>query len=199
MTRPHILFVTGKLAEPSLRRTLADLAPRAGFDFSVAVLPITVVALATTRLDRPASAPRQTPSRRSTACCCRDFAREKSRACWPRSWATCPSERGPADLRDLPEFFGSASQSREGYGTHDITILAEINHAPRLALAELLRQATQGPRRRCRRDRPGLRSRRHLEPGRRRGGDAARRRAAGVAGQLQSCTKPRQPPGPGPS
>src|SRR5204862_8089037 len=48
MDRPHLLFVTGKLAEPALRRTLAELAPDAGFDYSVAVLPITVVALATT-------------------------------------------------------------------------------------------------------------------------------------------------------
>src|SRR4051812_20719659 len=47
MGRPHLLFVTGKLAEPALRRVLGELAPRAGFDFSVAVLPITVAALAT--------------------------------------------------------------------------------------------------------------------------------------------------------
>ena len=44
----RILFVTGKLAEPSLRRVLADLAPAVGFESEVAVLPITVAALLTT-------------------------------------------------------------------------------------------------------------------------------------------------------
>src|SRR5207247_11225348 len=48
MSPPRLLFVTGKLAEPALRRLLAELAPTAGFDYEVAVLPITVVALATT-------------------------------------------------------------------------------------------------------------------------------------------------------
>src|SRR5205085_3879899 len=47
-TRPRILFVTGKLAEPALRRVLGELAPRAGFEAEVAVLPITVAALLTT-------------------------------------------------------------------------------------------------------------------------------------------------------
>ncbi|MCU0703442.1 MAG: DUF512 domain-containing protein, partial [Fimbriiglobus sp.] len=59
----HILFVTGKLAEPALRRVLADLAPSAGFTFDVAVMPITVAALLTTpwvakRLSVPAGTSR---------------------------------------------------------------------------------------------------------------------------------------------
>src|SRR5436305_959940 len=43
----RVLFVTGKLAEPALRRTLADFAPAAGIEADVAVLPITVAALLT--------------------------------------------------------------------------------------------------------------------------------------------------------
>ena len=48
MTAPRILFVTGKLAEPALRRVLAEVAPRAGIEPEVAVLPISVAALLTT-------------------------------------------------------------------------------------------------------------------------------------------------------
>ena len=42
---PHILFVTGRLAEFALRQVLEGLAPRAGFVPEVAVLPISVAAL----------------------------------------------------------------------------------------------------------------------------------------------------------
>ena len=44
----RLLFVTGRLAEPALRRVLAELAPAAGLRAEVAVLPITVAALLTT-------------------------------------------------------------------------------------------------------------------------------------------------------
>ncbi len=50
-------------------------------------------------------------------------------------------ERGPADLRDLPDFFRTSADPRRNYGAYDITILAEINHAPRLGREEILRQA----------------------------------------------------------
>ncbi|MEZ6116924.1 MAG: DUF6513 domain-containing protein [Pirellulaceae bacterium] len=40
----HLHFVTGKLAESSVRRVVADVANQVGFDYSIDVLPITVAA-----------------------------------------------------------------------------------------------------------------------------------------------------------
>jgi dihydropteroate synthase-like protein len=132
---PHLLCVTGKLAEPALRRTLAELAPVAGFEFSVAVLPITAVALATTpwiarHLEVPAGVDRVL----LPGLCQGDLAPVAATA-------GVPVERGPKDLRDLPEFFGAPAGPPPDYGAHDITILAEINHAPRLAPDEILTRA----------------------------------------------------------
>jgi dihydropteroate synthase-like protein len=51
---------------------------------------------------------------------------------------TATVEKGPKDLRDLPEFFGTRRGRPEDYGRYDIEILAEINHAPNLPTADLL-------------------------------------------------------------
>jgi dihydropteroate synthase len=132
--RPHLLFVTGKLAEPALRRLLNELAPRAGFDFHLAVLPITVIALATTPwIARHLSVPPGTDRVILPGLCQGDLEDVQSQA-------GVRVERGPNDLRDLPDFFCAAAP-RSGYGAHDITILAEINHAPRLERTEILAQA----------------------------------------------------------
>ncbi|MGH7223209.1 MAG: DUF6513 domain-containing protein [Gemmataceae bacterium] len=133
MERPHLLFVTGKLAEPSLRRLLDDLAPRAGFAFSVAVLPISVVALATTSwIARHLTVPPGIDRIIVPGLCQGELESLQD--------GGAAVERGPADLRDLPDFFSAAGPSSD-YGTFDIDIIAEINHAPRLDRAELLRQA----------------------------------------------------------
>ena len=131
----RILFVTGKLAEPSLRRLLADLAPRVGFDSEVAVLPITVAALMTTEwIARHLVLPDQINRILLPGYC-----RGELRAIPVPPHVSV--ERGPKDLRDLPEFFGKKRGKPEKYGMFDIEILAEINHAPSLSRAELLSQA----------------------------------------------------------
>src|SRR5262249_32897653 len=128
MPAPHLLFVTGQLAEPALRRTPRELAPRAGFSYDVAVLPITVAALAPAawvadHLALPASA---TPFQRVIlpGLCAGDLEAVARRA-------GCPAERGPKDLRDLPEFFGKQGGRPPDYGAHDIAILADPHHPPR--------------------------------------------------------------------
>jgi dihydropteroate synthase-like protein len=133
--RPRFLFVTGKLAEPALRRVLADLAPRVGFDSDVAVLPITVAALMTANWVARHLPPRIDASGLILPGFCRGNVEEVTKA------AGVPAVLGPKDLRDLPEFFGTQSGLPEGYGAFDIEILAEINHAPKKSPDAILAEA----------------------------------------------------------
>ncbi|MGE3807473.1 MAG: DUF6513 domain-containing protein, partial [Gemmataceae bacterium] len=135
MPSPRLLFVTGKLAEPALRRLLAELGPRAGFEHDIAVLPITVVALATTDWIARHLAPVGNVDRILLPGLCSGDVRLLAERVGK------PVERGPKDLRDLPDYFGQEKTRPPGYGQHDIEILAEINHVPRLGREEIVARA----------------------------------------------------------
>ena len=57
---------------------------------------------------------------------------------------TVTIERGPKDLRDLPEYLGGRGGRPKDYGQFHIEILAEINHAPKLSRDEILQLACRG-------------------------------------------------------
>ncbi|MDZ4820246.1 MAG: DUF6513 domain-containing protein [Planctomycetota bacterium] len=130
----HIHFITGRLAEHALQKLLVPLSQKAGFTYSIEVLNITVAALMTTQwvADR-VHVPPEADRVLLPGYCGGDLHLIKAAK-------GVSAERGPKDLRRLPEFFGQAPR-REDYGRYDIEILAEINHAPRMTLAEILSQA----------------------------------------------------------
>lgn len=137
MTRERIHFVTGKLAAPALEQTLAKLAPQAAFEYSIQTLPITVAALMTAEWVAPRiSVPEGSTRVVLPGFCLGDLAALEKQF-------GLPVERGPKDLRELPGCFGIGNRGNrpEDYGRYDIEIIAEINHAPRLSLEEILSEA----------------------------------------------------------
>ena len=136
------LFVTGRLAEPALRRLLDDLAPRLGFRAEVAVLPISVAALMTPKwVARHLLVPETIDRVVLPGHCRGDLS-------MIQDLTQAPVVTGPEDLRDLPRFLGSDESSLEGFGAFDIEILAEINHAPRASLDTIITAAERLPLRR---------------------------------------------------
>ncbi len=119
-----VLFVTGRLAEPALRRVLEEMRPR--FETEVAVLKITVAALMTTPwIARFLEVPPGTELillpglvEGETGILAERFG--------------VRVEKGPKDLREIPRYFGQALAAID-YGPYDIEILAEINNAAKLS------------------------------------------------------------------
>lgn len=118
-----VLFVTGRLAEPALRRVLDAMRPP--FEAAVAVMKITVAALMTTPwIARFLEVPAGTDLVLLPGLVEGDTAELSER------YGT-RVEKGPKDLREIPRYFGQAAAAVD-YGGYDIEILAEINNAPKL-------------------------------------------------------------------
>jgi dihydropteroate synthase-like protein len=128
----RVLFVTGMLAEPALRRTLVEM--EAPFACEVAALRITVAALMTTTwIARHLAVPEGIDLVLIPGLCEGDSAVIQEKV-------GVPVVKGPADLREIPRYFGRTTAARE-YGAWDIEILAEINNAPRLNREDIRREA----------------------------------------------------------
>ena len=128
----RVLFVTGRLAEPALRRTLDAMSPP--FEYDLAVMRITVAALMTTQwIAKSLDVPPGTDLVLIPGLCEGDVGAIAAKF-------GVRTEKGPKDLRDIPQYFGQAALRRE-YGAWDIEIIAEINNAPRMEREEIRRAA----------------------------------------------------------
>ncbi len=120
----HLLFITGRLAERSLTRVLAELAPRT-FTYEIRVLGVAVAALLTVEMIARRVGELGTTTRVIVPGRCRG-----DLAILTHQFGV-PFERGPEELKDLPAFFGAARHARD-LSQHACLIFAELVDAPRL-------------------------------------------------------------------
>lgn len=122
----HIVFLTGRLAEKSLKQVLEGMAPTP-FTWEIREIGLQVAGLMTTdmilrRVPRPLGASRMIlPGR------CRGDLDAL------RTHYDVAVERGPEEVKDLPQFFGREARHFD-LSRHDIAIFAEIVDAPKLDL-----------------------------------------------------------------
>ncbi|HZH06095.1 MAG TPA: DUF6513 domain-containing protein, partial [Lautropia sp.] len=129
----HIVFLTGRLAEKALDRVLHAMAP-APFTWQVREIGIQVAGLMTAdlirrRLVEPLHADRViVPGR------CRGDLDSLG------AHFGVPFERGPEEVKDLPQFFNQKAKPVDLSG-FDIAIFAEIVDAPRLSVDAICARA----------------------------------------------------------
>ena len=139
--RRHLQLVTGKLAAPALRRVITPLAEQLGMDFTISVLPITVAALMTPAwiAKRLEIAPDATEIVIPGHCGTADDAERGPL----QAITALPIIVGPKDLHGLPEFLGRPRTVHESWGEHSVEIIAEINHAPRRTMSDIVDMARE--------------------------------------------------------
>jgi dihydropteroate synthase len=130
-----ILFLTGKLAQPSVEKVLQEMAPLP-FDYRVHQLGLSVAALMTDKMIARRLKPEDyagckqivVPGR------CRGDLAELSKL------LGLEVVRGPDEIKDLPLFFGKARKIPD-LSRYDVNIFAEIVDAPQRDIEGILERA----------------------------------------------------------
>lgn len=131
--RERILFLTGKLAYESLCRELEHLGDRT-FDYEVQPLGLSVAALMTADMIRRRLQDARGADRILVpGLCSGDLAPLAEHF-------GVPVQKGPKDLKDLPEFFGGRGAPPD-LSRYRVNIFAEIVDAPQLDVAGILARA----------------------------------------------------------
>jgi len=131
----HILFLTGQLAEPSLRRVLGQM-DLGDTTWSVRQLGVKVAALMTADMIRRRLTETDGVDRIMIPGRCRGDLAALS------AHFGIPVERGPEELMDLPRHFGLAGREPD-LSAHAVRIFAEIVDAPRLSVDAILARAAE--------------------------------------------------------
>jgi hypothetical protein len=136
MTR--LLFLTGKLAEHSLRQILQSIqtdSKQSPFEYEVKQIGVSVAALMTPPLIARRLAKVENIDKVILPGLC-----QGDLALLEAQWGV-PVERGPKDLKDLPQYFGQQGKAPD-LTQHSVTIFAEIVDAPDLTVAQILAKAS---------------------------------------------------------
>lgn len=135
----NILFLTGKLAEKSLHQVLQDIqntSKSLKFKYRVEQIGVSVAALMTPemiarRLKNTGDAQKMI----LPGLCQGDLSQLH------RQFGI-PVERGPDDLKDLPQYFGQDGKAPD-LSQHSVQIFAEIVDAPDLSVTQIVEKANQ--------------------------------------------------------
>ncbi len=129
----HILFLTGHLAYPALCRTLDQIENKT-FTYHVHDLGLSVAALMTTEMVQRRLNDTMNADRIIVPGLCSGPLEELNQH------AGIPVEKGPKDLKDLPEYFGSEKYEPD-LSRYSVKIFAEIVEAPEMNVDQICQRA----------------------------------------------------------
>lgn len=133
----NYLFLTGKLAEQSLHRVLEAIQlenKSASFNYQIKQIGVSVAALMT-----PALIARRIPQVAQVDKVIVPGLCQGDLSPLANQWGV-PVERGPTDLKDLPQYFGQQGKTPD-LTQHNVLIFGEIVDAPDLSIDQILAKA----------------------------------------------------------